>query len=101
AIPRRQCYWLPGEAVGENGLQIAIVGDLHSAWDWTDVEYFSNSDYETVCFTGDLGSGGTGDGIRVAASVASIRKNVIICPGNNDAADHERLLAELAFQRGI
>ena len=37
------------------GGNIAVIGDLHSAWELEDLGYFNRSDYTLILVTGDLG----------------------------------------------
>ena len=64
--------------------KIALIGDLHGAWDDWDAHYFDQSDYDCLFFTGDLGSGTGAAGVQVARSIARLGKPVFLMPGNND-----------------
>lgn len=46
-----------GEAADPPGQRgcVAVIGDVHSAWNWQDVAYFNRSEYELVLVAGDLG----------------------------------------------
>jgi uncharacterized protein (TIGR04168 family) len=79
---------------------IAVIGDLHSAWDDADVAYFNRSAYQLLLFTGDLGASTREDGSRIATSISRIERDVLVMPGNNDAAQHGALAAELAYRQG-
>jgi uncharacterized protein (TIGR04168 family) len=81
--------------------QVALVGDLHSAWDAEDVRYFNASRYELLLFTGDLGSGATGDALSIARSIASLRRPALVMLGNNDVPHYAAISAELTVQRGL
>jgi len=84
--------------MGEGRSGIAIIGDLHSAWDDADVAYFNRSPYQLLLFTGDLGASTREDGARIATSISRIDRDVLVMPGNNDAAQHGALAAELAYR---
>jgi uncharacterized protein (TIGR04168 family) len=79
---------------------IAVIGDLHSAWDDADVAHFNRSPYALLLFTGDLGASTRQDGARIARSISRIERDVLVMPGNNDAAQHSALAAELAYRHG-
>jgi uncharacterized protein (TIGR04168 family) len=86
--------------MGEVRSGIAVIGDLHSAWDDADVAYFNRSPYQLLLFTGDLGASTREDGSRIATSISRIERDVLVMPGNNDAAQHGALAAELAYRHG-
>jgi uncharacterized protein (TIGR04168 family) len=79
---------------------IAVIGDLHSAWDDTDVETFNRSKYRLLLFTGDLGGSGSGDGMRIASSLARLTRQALVMPGNNDVDLYARIAAELTYRKG-
>jgi uncharacterized protein (TIGR04168 family) len=80
--------------------QLALVGDLHSWWRDADTEYFNDSAYELLLFTGDLGSSGPQNGVAVARSLARLARPTLVMMGNNDAAEYSRITAELCYRRG-
>jgi len=80
--------------------RIAVIGDLHSAWDEQDVEYFNASDYRLLLFTGDLGASSKRDGQHIAQSIARVKRDVLVMPGNNDVAQLATLGAELTLRQG-
>lgn len=79
---------------------IGIIGDLHSAWDDADVAYFNRSPYQLLLFTGDLGASTKEDGARIAKAISRLERDVLVMPGNNDAAQYSALAAELAYRQG-
>ncbi len=87
-------------AVAEKHARIAVVGDVHSAWQPFDVHYFNQSDYALVLVTGDLGSSARRDGVSIARSLAHLEKRTLIMPGNADAPEYAKLAAEFSYQRG-
>ncbi len=81
--------------------RIAVVGDLHGHWDDWDARYFSNADYDLVLVTGDLGSGTSDNGVRIARSLGRVSRRVLVMPGNNDVQRVSQIAAELGHQRGL
>ena len=81
--------------------KIAVIGDLHGAWDDWDVQYFDQSDYECLLFTGDLGSGIGAAGVQVARSIARLAKPALLMPGNNDVDCQPEIQAEFLHQQGL
>lgn len=81
--------------------RIAVIGDLHGHWDDWDARYFAASDYALLVFTGDLGSGGRDDGVRIARSIARANKPALVMPGNNDVHSAPQIAAELGHQSGL
>ncbi len=82
-------------------IRIAVIGDLHAAWDQYDVHYFNNSNYDLLFFTGDLGSGSPGNSLNIAKSLSELVKPTLIMPGNNDVSDAAQIAAEFAHQKGM
>ena len=78
---------------------IAVLGDLHSAWNGADVAHFNASDYELLLFTGDLGASGPRDGARIARALSGLQRPALVMPGNNDVAQYGELAAELTYRR--
>jgi len=81
-------------------VRIALIGDLHAAWDDVDAAYFGSSDYQKVLVTGDLGNAGRGNGVKIAQSLSRIACDTLVMPGNNDAHDYAAIVAELHYQAG-
>jgi uncharacterized protein (TIGR04168 family) len=86
-------------AKSEPGGAIAVVGDLHSAWEPEDLGYFNRSDYELILVTGDLGRSRSQDGRRVARSLTHLLPQVLVMPGNNDVEEYPHIRAELTYRR--
>jgi uncharacterized protein (TIGR04168 family) len=78
---------------------VAVIGDLHSAWEVEDIGYFQRGDYPLLLVTGDLGHSGSSDGRGIARSLAQLAPQVLVMPGNNDAADYPHIRAELTYRR--
>ena len=68
----RHIAQMPSSA--KSGDRIALIGDLHSSWDETDVAYFNRSDYALLLFTGDLGASGPLLGPRSDESAIGVRR---------------------------
>lgn len=81
------------------GGAVAVIGDLHSAWEADDIGYFQRTEYPLLLVTGDLGHSGSTDGRRIARSFAQLAPQVLVMPGNNDAADYPHIRAELTYRR--
>lgn len=75
--------------------RIAVVGDIHGFWTWVDTEYFSNSDYDSVIFTGDLGNNRPGNTNKIAQLISKVRKPKYIILGNHDTTSIPQLLMEI------
>jgi uncharacterized protein (TIGR04168 family) len=78
---------------------IGVIGDLHSAWDEIDVDYFNGSRYPLLLFTGDLGGSGARDGLRIAKSLSHLTRPALVMLGNNDVEQYARVAAELTYRR--
>lgn len=76
-------------------VRVAVIGDVHGAWDEEDVEYFDDSDYDVVLFVGDIGSYRHKQTLAVARRIARLRKRAILIPGNHDAVLAAQLVAEV------
>jgi uncharacterized protein (TIGR04168 family) len=81
------------------GGAVAVLGDLHSAWEGDDVRYFQRGLYPLLLVTGDLGHGGSLDGRNIARSFAQLDTQTLVMPGNNDVADYPHIRAELTYRR--
>ncbi len=80
-------------------VRVAIVGDVHGAWDEEDVEYFDDSDYDLILFVGDIGSYRHKATLEVAERIALLRKRAVLIPGNHDAVLAAQLVAEVVGSR--
>jgi uncharacterized protein (TIGR04168 family) len=82
------------------GGEVAVVGDLHSAWESEDVSYFHRAAYPAVFVTGDLGRSRSQDGRHVARSLTQLgASQVLVMPGNNDVEEYPHIRAELTYRR--
>src|ERR1700759_988778 len=78
---------------------IALLGDLHSAWENEDLAYFRRAQYPLLLVTGDLGRTGSHDGRNIARALAQVEGQVLVMPGNNDLNDYPHIRAELTYRR--
>jgi len=76
-------------------LKIAILGDVHSAFDARDVVYFNASEYAAVLCVGDLPGLRHSRAYDVARTMSNVKKPFFLMPGNHDATTLNQLLAEL------
>lgn len=76
-------------------MRIAVVGDIHEHWSEADVETLSASDADLVLFVGDLPGYRLGRAVRIARSLARVRKPAYLIPGNHDGTVLPQLMAEL------
>ena len=81
--------------------RMGIIGDLHTHWDDVDVQQIGNQAYDLLFFIGDLGGGTPDSSLRMARSIARLRQNTLVMPGNNDTVDIDQLAAELNHQQGL
>jgi uncharacterized protein (TIGR04168 family) len=81
------------------GGAIAVLGDLHSAWENEDLAYFRRGEYPVLLVTGDLGRTGSLDGRNIARALAQVAAEELVMPGNNDLADYPHIRAELTYRR--
>ncbi len=76
-------------------LRLAVVGDIHKAWDDTDAAYFNNSDYDLILIVGDL-PGRTNRGLeRMVQSLRKLTRPALYIPGNHDGVSVLQKFAEL------
>ena len=88
-----------GASAGPPLARIAVIGDVHSAWEFCDVVYFNRSPYELLLIAGDLGGSRARDGLRVARSMAQLKRRALVMPGNNDVDEYGRIAAELTYRQ--
>ena len=76
-------------------MKLAIIGDVHKAWDDADVDYFDESTYDALLFVGDL-PGHTHRGVEdIARRIARVRKPIYFMPGNHDGVSISQFAGEL------
>ena len=75
-------------------IHIALIGDVHGHWDEHDRVWFGDSRHDLLLFVGDL-TGYLRSGLRVARSIARLRKPALVMPGNHDGVSLPHLAAEV------
>ena len=81
-------------------LRVAVIGDVHLAWDDRDVELIDDAGYDLVAFVGDL-AGYRRGALEVASSIRKLRTPTLVIPGNHDAASLPHLAAETLERRAL
>lgn len=76
-------------------IRIALIGDLHYAFDDADVIYFNRSDYDLLLFVGDLGKALPRAEFRVARRLSRLTRPALLIPGNHDVANVFQKVAEI------
>ena len=76
-------------------MKLAVIGDVHSAFDQRDVDYFNRSDYDAVLCVGDLPGLRHSRAYDVAKMMSRVERPFFLIPGNHDATTLNQLLAEL------
>ncbi|TGK00719.1 hypothetical protein EHO59_12315 [Leptospira semungkisensis] len=79
----------------KNDLKIALVGDVHGFWNSSDTRFFSESDYDALVFTGDLGTISARSCLSIAKRISKVSKPGFLIPGNNDGPSILARLAEI------
>ncbi|HNC01558.1 MAG TPA: metallophosphoesterase, partial [Leptospiraceae bacterium] len=75
-------------------MKIAIIGDVHGFWNEFDVEYFNQSDYDFILFTGDLRSYTEKESV-VAERISFLEKQAFVIPGNTDTSNSFQAAGEI------
>lgn len=76
-------------------MKLAIIGDVHKAWEDVDIDYFEDSSYDAMLFVGDL-PGHTHRGLtEIARRIARVRKPAYFMPGNHDGVSVGQFMGEL------
>jgi uncharacterized protein (TIGR04168 family) len=75
--------------------RLAVVGDVHLAFDATDVHLLDAAGYDAILFVGDLAGYRQAGGLAVARTIASLRTPTYVIPGNHDAVTPAQLAAEV------
>jgi uncharacterized protein (TIGR04168 family) len=75
-------------------MKLAVIGDVHHAWNEADTAYFNASDHDAILFVGDIYNFSLQRGLRAAAELADLEKPALLVPGNHDAAHPAQLAAE-------
>ena len=74
-------------------IRLACIGDIHTFWDAADTQYFNQSDYAGLLFTGDLPR--FTNSTPVARRLAELDKPAWLIPGNHDGSTPLQFIAEL------
>jgi uncharacterized protein (TIGR04168 family) len=82
-------------------MKLAVIGDVHHAWNEVDTEYFNASDHHAVLFVGDIYNYSLQRGLRAAAELADLHKPALLIPGNHDAAHPAQLAAEMTRRASL
>jgi uncharacterized protein (TIGR04168 family) len=82
-------------------VRIAVVGDVHLAWDDQDVSALDGAGYDLVLFVGDLAGYGAEGAVRVARSIAKLRTPALVMPGNHDAVTTAQLGSEVFYTSSL
>ena len=76
-------------------MHLAIIGDIHKAWDDFDVEYFNRSQVDAILFVGDLPGRSHRGTTDVAARMARVERPAFYMPGNHDGVSLGQFMGEL------
>lgn len=76
-------------------MKLAIIGDVHHAWNEVDTTFFNASDYDALLFVGDIYNFSLQRGLRAASELAELDKPALLIPGNHDAVHPAQLAAEI------
>ena len=90
-----------GSVLGRELMKLAIIGDVHHAWNAADTAYFNASDHDAVLFVGDVYNFSIQRGLRAAAELAGLEKPALLIPGNHDAAHPAQLAAEITRRASL
>jgi uncharacterized protein (TIGR04168 family) len=82
-------------------MKLAVIGDVHHAFNEVDTAYFNASDHEAVLFTGDIYNYSLQRGLRAAAELAELEKPALLIPGNHDAIHPAQLAAEITRRTSL
>lgn len=75
-------------------IRFAVIGDVHTHFDATDVRQLDAAGYDLVLFVGDL-AGYLDPGHEVARQIATLRTPALVLPGNHDGVSLPHLAAEI------
>jgi len=82
-------------------MKLAVIGDVHHAFNEVDTAYFNASDHEALLFTGDIYNYSLQRGLRAAAELAELDKPALLIPGNHDAIHPAQLAAEITRRTSL
>lgn len=76
-------------------VKIALIGDIHLAFNDTDVTFFNRSDYDLLLFVGDLARYRYRETLQMARVMAKLEKTAVYIPGNHDTVTSFQMLGEI------
>ncbi|TGL51595.1 phosphoesterase [Leptospira kemamanensis] len=76
-------------------MKFALIGDIHGYWNQKDIEYFNESDYDFLFFTGDL----RGNPKLGKVSFQGLTKRAYMIPGNWDGTSLTSVIGEIVQSR--
>ncbi len=79
-------------------MKFALIGDVHGFWNRKDIEYFNDSDYDALFFTGDLGGFRFNGSTLPKYDLSSLTKKAFMIPGNWDGTNLVGILGEVLNQ---
>jgi uncharacterized protein (TIGR04168 family) len=82
-------------------IRIAVIGDIHSQFDDTDVRMFNESDYDLILIVGDLPGRTHAGTLEMASFLSRLRKPSYFMPGNHDGVSLVQLIAELKASESL
>ncbi len=82
-------------------IRIAVIGDIHSQFDDTDVRMFNESDYDLILIVGDLPGRTHAGTLKMASFLSRLRKPSYFMPGNHDGVSLVQLIAELKANESL
>lgn len=82
-------------------MKLAVIGDVHHAFNEVDTAYFNASDHDALLFTGDIYTYSPQRGLRAASELAELEKPALLVPGNHDAIHPAQFAAELTRRTSL
>jgi uncharacterized protein (TIGR04168 family) len=82
-------------------MKLAVIGDVHHAYNEVDTAYFNASDHDALLFTGDIYNYSLQRGLRAASELAELNKPALLIPGNHDAIHPAQLAAEITRRTSL
>ncbi|MBW7859053.1 MAG: metallophosphoesterase [Leptonema sp. (in: Bacteria)] len=76
-------------------MQIAIIGDIHTNWNSTDIHYFNQSSYDLILICGDLPGRLHTQTLTIASLLSKLKKPAVMIPGNHDSTTVQQLVGEI------
>ncbi|GBF51569.1 calcineurin-like phosphoesterase family protein [Leptospira ryugenii] len=76
-------------------MKFALIGDIHGFWSEKDTEYFNQSEYSALFFTGDLGWFRWNGNLSPKFKFQNLKKRAFLIPGNWDGTNLIGILGEV------